>query len=268
MKLIEWIEKHKVYTVLIAIGLFFLPIIITHILFKIKTPNNWLVADWSSDAILDYCGSLFGAIATVVAIIFTIRFTQNNQKNERKLSIKPFLQTENFDCTKEKALEEKAAIYITYPFNENGEIGSSREPQYVITKPKKQDLTSATAEQLDFSRKYYLIQYNVKNVGGGNAVKLLFTIDNKPAMPLFSIAVNEIKIFIILFRAELLKDKECSISFRFEFEDVASLAAYEQHEQILLYTDIDDGFLTSSQKMTDIITMPRDVPKSYLQDFI
>ncbi len=268
VKFIKWIDEHKALSVLIALVLFFVPIIIVHILFKIIAPYKWLIADWNSGDILVYCGSMFGAVATIVAIILTIRFTEYNQKQERRLSSRPLLQTENLYCSKEKALEEKAnlAIYITYPFNENNEIGSSREPQYVITKPQTQDKTKATMEGLYFARDYYLFQYNVKNVGAGNAAKLLFTIDKKPVMPPFSIAVNETKIFVVLLKAELIKDEERLIYFEFEFEDVASLAKYEQHEQLLFYKDKEE-FLTSSQKMADIITMPREIPTRSLGDY-
>jgi hypothetical protein len=84
MKFIKFINEHKVIFVLIVIGIFVLPIIIVHILYKFTAPYTWLVAEWEAGDLLNYCGAMLGAAATIIAIILTITFTVENQKIERK----------------------------------------------------------------------------------------------------------------------------------------------------------------------------------------
>ncbi|MDR3585545.1 MAG: hypothetical protein P4L59_09490 [Desulfosporosinus sp.] len=118
MKLIKWAKEHKIKVGVIVIILFLLPILIVHSLFKITASCNWLVANWTAGDILVYSGELLGATAAISAIILTIIFTQENQKSERQLSIKPHLQTEHQPIFKlDKAKEQVAnrAIFIVFP---------------------------------------------------------------------------------------------------------------------------------------------------------
>ena len=48
---------------------------------------------WDGAELLGYYGSILGAVATIIAVVMTIKFTIKNQKEEKKLSIRPYLQT-------------------------------------------------------------------------------------------------------------------------------------------------------------------------------
>lgn len=238
-----------------------LPIIIVHSLFEITAPYNWLVANWKAGEVLGYCGTVLGAATTITAVVLTIIFTQENQKGERKLSIKPRLQTEYqpiFD--REKAIKQvtNRAVFVEYPFDEKEGISNSYDLPYLLKKFEKKNSTDEIINGLDFSRRCYIIQYNVSNVGAGNAVNLFFTIDNNTVMPPFSLTANNTKVFVIILKAELLKDNTRPIHFKFKYEDVASIARYEQNEKIILLAD-DNGFLNSSQNMNDVISVPVEI---------
>ncbi len=264
MNLIKWTKDHKIWAAITVIALFFLPILIVHSLFEITAPCEWLVADWKAGEILAYCGAVLGAAVTITAVVLTIITTQENQKGERKLSIKPHLQTGHqpvFDSEKAIAQVANRAIFVVYPHDENEGISSSYEPPYLLRKSVNNDLTREIISVLDFSRRCYIIQYNVSNVGAGNAVNMSFTINDEAFIQPFSLTVNDTKVFVILLKAELLKDKTRSIGFKFKYQDVASMARYEQHETIILLAE-DNGSLNSSQNMNDVISEPKEIERA------
>jgi len=89
VKLLEYIKKHKAHSALFALAIFLLPIIIIHCLFKLSAPCNFLAAEWSVGELLEYCGAILGAIATIIALIATIQFTvkQNRIAQEHEIKI-------------------------------------------------------------------------------------------------------------------------------------------------------------------------------------
>jgi hypothetical protein len=174
LKVIKWIKEHKILTVTIALIMSLLPIVIVHILFKIPAPFEWVVPNWNAGEILGYFGNALGAVTTITAIVITILFTQENQKSERKLSIKPHLQTEyqpifNLDT----AIEQKnnQAVFIEYPFDENEKIGSTYDPPYILEKyNRKKDPESEILNKLESYRSFYIIKFSIRNVGAGKGV--------------------------------------------------------------------------------------------------
>jgi len=76
--------------------------------------------------------------------------------------------------------------------------------------------------------------------------------------PFYFTVHNNTKVFVIIFKAELLKNKTRSIEFKFEFTDVASMAKYEQHETITLFMT-EYGTMTSYQNTDDVISQPKEI---------
>jgi len=77
----------------------------------------------------------------------------------------------------------------------------------------------------------------------------------------FSLVANNSKEFIIILKSELLNKlnkRNRFIRFNFEYEDVASIGKYEQHERIELYLE-DDESLNTRQAVNDILSMPKDL---------
>lgn len=261
VKRINWIIEHKIWAGMIGFGLFLLPILMVHTLFKISAPCKWLVPNWTAGDVLLYCGAVLGASATILAIILTIIFTQKNQKDERRLSIKPHLQTEHqpiFNTDKAISQVSNKAVFVIFPHNESESIGSTYEPPYILRKPEETAKEREIISVLDFSRRYYIIQYTLSNVGAGSALNMSFTIDDKVVIPPFSLRVNDAKVFVIILKAELLKETTRSLRFKYEYQDVASIAQYEQHETIVLFKE-GNGSLNSRQLTKDVISQPREI---------
>lgn len=92
--LIEWIKNNKIKTISIIIGLFLLPLIIVHLLFKWDIGCNFLSAEWSAGDLITYIAGFEACIGTVSLGAFALwqnkKFKESND-NKDKL----FLQVEN-----------------------------------------------------------------------------------------------------------------------------------------------------------------------------
>lgn len=91
----HWVKKHKLLTVFIVLVLFITPLLIIHILFKSKSPNEWLVAEWSAGDLLGYVGAFLTFTGTVglgaVAVLQNERFQLNNKEEKIANTKRPFL---------------------------------------------------------------------------------------------------------------------------------------------------------------------------------
>lgn len=64
-KILEWINEHKKLSVLLIVVLIFAPILVIHILFKIKTNGYLITAEWEAGDMLGYFGNVLSFIGTV-----------------------------------------------------------------------------------------------------------------------------------------------------------------------------------------------------------
>lgn len=74
-----------------------------HVLFKVQCPIPGLVATWSSGEALGYVGSVLGAVATIVAIMKTIAYTEETRKEDQRLSVLPCIALEALNPRNKKS---------------------------------------------------------------------------------------------------------------------------------------------------------------------
>lgn len=268
-KLLIFLGKHKIRIIVIAIAVFFFPLVAIHLLFIIHLPWTWLQAQWSAGEVLEYCGSIVGAVATIIAIILTILMTYDlhnkeikSQERKYKLSIKPHLQTSHNNINRNDAIKlcDGKTIYVTYPLEDGNETpGSSFSLPFLVEKNTSASSVQNVMDELIFMKEHYIIRYSISNVGAGNAINIQFSINEKSVVPGFSLVVNDQIVFVFVFAASLLRQNSREINFNFEYNDVASIGKYEQHEKIALY--VDGETLNSSQCTTDMISMPKPTRK-------
>ena len=92
-KIMDWIAKHKIAMFLIINVLFFLPLILVHILFKWDSGTGWLSAEWSAGDVLAYIAGFEAFIGTTVLGFVTVYQSEKaNQQNERLSKENNFLQ--------------------------------------------------------------------------------------------------------------------------------------------------------------------------------
>ena len=106
------ILRSVIATIALIFFVFVIPIVIN---WMYKTPAKLPIfaMSWEAKDVLSYYGSILGAVATIIALTATIKFTRENQKEERKLSIRPYLQTSKFNYTSFEGIPTtKDVIYM------------------------------------------------------------------------------------------------------------------------------------------------------------
>lgn len=84
-------KDNKIYLkwgLLAAIAIFLLPLIIDHLIIGNNFPSNIENDEWVS-FLGNYIGAIIGAFVTLVGIKITIKFTNDQNKEERRLSVAP-----------------------------------------------------------------------------------------------------------------------------------------------------------------------------------
>lgn len=100
-KILKWINGHKKFSVFLILITVLIPIIVTHILFKIKTGCGWIIAEWEAGDILGYCGDILSFLGTIILGYVAICQTQKANDISEKLmeldlvKMKPCFDLEN-----------------------------------------------------------------------------------------------------------------------------------------------------------------------------
>ena len=108
MKIILWIRDHILISIIIAIGVFSVPLIIVNILFKCNPKVTFLIAEWNAGDLLSYIAGFEAFLGTSILGMVTI--WQSNQankindkllilnKNAERLSVIPFLTFNKYNA--------------------------------------------------------------------------------------------------------------------------------------------------------------------------
>lgn len=84
-KIVEWINRHKKLSVILFSIVIFVPIVVIHILFKIKTNCYWIAAEWEPGDVLGYFGDVLSFVGTVVLGYVAICQTEKSNELSNKL---------------------------------------------------------------------------------------------------------------------------------------------------------------------------------------
>lgn len=239
------------------VSLFFIFIIPICINWIHKTPAfiPFLNMDWEAKDSLSFYGSLLGAAATIFVLTSTIKFTVNSQKDERKLAIKPRLDSKWKDYTNNLLTlsENENFLFIDYA---QGSITSSEKfppelSEISILFDRYQRDNSVVKREIgrfdkilsisSFEKKYaeftshnLLILYEIYNYGANNAIEVDFEINGDVCCIPFCISTNEPKRIIIILHDDLLIENHKHINISIKYTDICSLGKYEQKESFIV----------------------------------
>lgn len=216
-----------------------------------KRPSLFPVFDvaWEAKDALAFYGSLLGAVATIFALRMTILFTRENQKEERRLSIMPYLETHKSEYKDiDNIPDAQGIIYlrinkdlITYQGALPEDISDLKRRQIELDAGELEPVVEGAmlyAETVGFFDENCVLLYEIENCGGGNAVNVNFKINNKDALPNFCITTTLPKKFVLIFNKDLLgENNKCELSFSISYSDVSSLGKYIQEESIIFYSN-------------------------------
>lgn len=103
-KFLQWMVKHKVSTAIIAIALFFVPLLVIHILFLWDSGVDWMVARWTPGDLMGYVAGFEAFIGTVA--LGALALWQNQQiHNQHIESLEPILSM--------RLISIKGMLYLT-----------------------------------------------------------------------------------------------------------------------------------------------------------
>jgi hypothetical protein len=253
-----WKKYRVICIITLVCSVIIIPAII-NLLFKWHTNSAILWAEWDAGDVLTFYGEVLAAIATIVVVVLTINFTVNNQRIERKLSIKPHLES----TTKSLAMDTETLQEVR-PGNVSyisiGETISYHFEYQSIPGSEFHDNTAQLFTELNESRRMIVIGYELSNVGAGNALNINFTINGKSFMPKFAVTDKKTKRFILVFNSELITNHSSLVKLHFSYSDVASLGHYEQEESFELYR-IENGEFLDLRKRTaqDFMSEPKEI---------
>ena len=251
-KILNWAKRKPIlFSLVFVVGLLLVPIIFVYILFSNPAPI-WLRVKWSAGELLDYLGSIIGALATIFAILITIDLTHEEQqlayqrqKEEHRLAIMPRLQTTYKPLSQAEinTLIGKNTIYIICRNDfENAIPSISTTVPSCLKKDSRQNGN-------------HVFLYSIRNVGAGNAIELNFLLNHQAFAPTFALTTNSSLNFIFVFKQGTLRNPKNTTVFSFDFSDVISYARYHQEERINMYIDKDNNFITI-QNASDLISSP------------
>lgn len=252
MKFLEYCKKHKTLILILGIVLILTPPILIHILFSIYPNHDILVAKWSAGELLNYFGSIIGAIATIIAVVMTIIYTKYSQDEQNILQVKPYLQSEYIPIFKYTDLDGEYVHQHTFITIEKGLTTSSYDEPFLL-KPLKNN----SENKFEFFQNNYMFKYRLKNVGANSSTNIKWTLNNEPLIPEFAISTGKTKEFIIIISKSVLENNKKDLRLEFIYDDVLSMATYSQKE-IITIVNLSNG-LSSTQKIEDVLSSPKRI---------
>lgn len=229
----------------------------------------YLVPDRTlQEIIFTIVGAVFGGLITLVGVAWTIKDNSKKLKEERKLSIRPYLESNSYAYKDISDLPIEDTTYITLQKQSliyNGDIPKEVK-QLIITKRKidKGEKVDPIDEVLfndkmgDFFKKKYLLEYKIFNHGAGNAINVQMKINEWRLKP-FCISTTTPKCFLIIINEDLIEEnkKSYSVKISFIYTDIASMGKYMQTEEFALHKG--EHELMTGQLEEFLLTAPKEI---------
>ena len=270
--------KHKktiteivVWSIAAIVFIFAIPIGINWV-YKFPASLPIFAMNWEAKDVLSFYGSLLGSAATIFVLTETIKFTRENQKEERKLSIKPYLETQKYNYTDfENLPDDKNIIYMEIKPNIKTYQGALPEEirdviEFKNKKVFEQGYNLGGLDDLaynqrvkDYFEEHHLLYYEISNCGAGNAINVVLKINNDTIIPGFCITTNSPKKIMFILHNDLLEGtetKDYKFQLAFEYTDISSLGTYSQKEEIIFLKR--NNRLITYQKESGILSKPKE----------
>ena len=196
----------------------------------------------SEDAILGFFGEIFGAVATIIAVIATIIHEKKKEIRERVVLNKPWITTDYELISDNARLSQLNRNKVLYVYKSGSEFcTSSIIPIKLENKNYKFDSTEC------------VIYYTFLNSGGNTATNLNIEINGKKILPPFCLPLGKEQNWVIIL-PKINDENESKYTISFTYGDIASGAQYEQHEVLTIKKYLDG--LTLSQDEKELLTSP------------
>lgn len=276
----DFLHKHKA-TILRSIKC---TIAIAFFVFVIPLAINWaydqparfpiFAVSWDAKDALSFYGALLGAAAAIYVLQQTIRFTIGTQREERKLAVKPYLQSSKYHYNDAASIpDDKNIVYLNVCKHAITYQGALPWDISLIKKIHTKLLANEEVDPMDhavytlnletFEQKKYVLAYDLINCGAGNAINVNLQINNKPTIGSFCVTTTAPKKFVLFLNSDLIEpgENEFSLKILLTYTDIASMGNYYQTEEIIF--TYKDEKLKTIQKSGEILTKPLEIPLGY-----
>ena len=212
-KVLKWINKHKRLSVLVIVIIIFMPIIVIHFLFKIRTGCYLITAEWAAGDVLGYFGDVLSFVGTIILGYVAICQTQKANNISEKLmemdivKMKPcfdFKNSQRFfmslidDANKvQENYKSDKAIFLDVLITANPRTGMTTNVSSMVldvTNSGHSDIRFVFVENIDF----YLLVMDKRNKNE----KIPMIIGNS------DIKIGETKKLIIQIRREFVDEDD------------------------------------------------------------
>ena len=202
------------------------------------TSNGW-IGFWGS-----YLGDIVGSDATIGGVALTLYYQRKKDEadelvkekervEKRRLELIPYMKASYCIPKSLKDFGEKEVYYVDFT------LKSPVIRNYMNSRTEK------IVSDLSLSAQYYILNYNVCNIGTGSAANLFITVGDLKVVRNGAICPNEKIILNFLFKIDDLKKKEIEIVF--EYTDVIDDGHYKQ-KQVLLFETTEDEIGLKNQE--------------------
>ncbi len=199
------------------------------------------ILDLSADGILGFLGEIIGAVATIIAVISTIKYEKKKEVRERVVLNKPWITTDYELISDNAQLSQlRNKVLYVYKFG-SGFCSSSIIPMKLENK------------KYEFNSTECVIYYTFLNSGGNTATNLNIEINGKKILQPFCLPLGKEQKWVIIL-PKINDENESKYTISFNYGDIVSGTQYEQHE-VLTIKKYFDG-LTLSQDEKELLTSP------------
>lgn len=203
--------------------------------------NALKILDLSADGILGFLGEIIGAVATIIAVISTIKYEKKKEVRERVVLNKPWITTD-YELISDNAQLSQLRNKVLYVFK-SGKIFCSSSIIPMKLENKKYEFNSTEC----------VIYYTFLNSGGNTATNLNIEINGKKILQPFCLPLGKEQKWVIIL-PKINDENESKYTISFNYGDIVSGTQYEQHE-VLTIKKYFDG-LTLSQDEKELLTSP------------
>lgn len=148
--------------------------------------NTLKILDLSADGILGFLGEIIGAVATIIAVISTIKYEKEKEVRERVVLNKPWITTD-YEFISDNAQLSQLTNKVLYVYKFGSEFCSSS------TIPMKLE-----DKNYKFNSTECVICYTFWNSGGNTATNLNIEINGKKILPPFCLPLGKEQKWVII----------------------------------------------------------------------
>ena len=192
-----------------------------------------------TEIILSITSATISGFLTLAGVAWTIRDNSNKLREERKLSIKPYLDIrhEHFETIEE--LPRKDALFVEIDDYLSWGNTLPEEIERLLTYPKDDnnglELAAKNMLLTCFSRSHYLMSCEIENCGAGNAIDLKIKLNDFELSP-FCVTTAAPKRVVLVISDKLISKENGErslVSITYTYTDVSKIGKYEQKESFI-----------------------------------